>query len=88
MHPSAITYRLAFYNLSLRDLNCKYCLTSGKWRMVETMSEILKPFYNITSLIFESSFPTLNLYFREIRKIECLVRAYLTSEDILIQNMV
>ncbi|XP_039687383.1 zinc finger BED domain-containing protein DAYSLEEPER-like [Medicago truncatula] len=51
------------------------------------MCEILKPFFTITNLISGSSYPTSNLYFGEIWKIECLIRSYLTSEDLLIQKM-
>jgi hypothetical protein len=47
----------------------------------------LKPFYNITNLISGSSYPTSNLYFGEIWKIECLIRSYLNSQDPLIQKM-
>jgi len=87
MLQSAIIYRRAFYSLSLRDSNFKYCPTSEEWRRAETMCEILKPFYTITNLISGSSYPTSNLYFGEIWKIECLIRSYLTSDDLLIQKM-
>ncbi|GAU45889.1 hypothetical protein TSUD_24910 [Trifolium subterraneum] len=63
------------------------CPTSVEWKRVETLCDLLKPFYNITNLISGSSYPTSNLYFGEIWKIECLLRSYLTSEDPLIQNM-
>jgi len=87
MLQSAINYHHAFYSLSLHDSIFKCCPTSDEWRRAETMCDILKSFYNITNLIFGSSFPTSNLYFGEIWKIECLIRSYLTSEDLLIQNM-
>ncbi|GAU36169.1 hypothetical protein TSUD_274470 [Trifolium subterraneum] len=87
MLQSAINYRRAFYSLSLRDSNFKCCPTSVEWKRAETLCDLLKPFYNITNLISGSSYPTSNLYFGEIWKIECLLRSYLTSEDPLIQNM-
>jgi len=88
MLQSAINYCRVFCGLCLRDFNFKCCSTSDEWRRAEKMCEILKPFYNITSLISSSSYPTLNLYFGEIWKIECLVSSYLISGDFLIQNMV
>lgn len=87
MLQSALVYRRAFYSLSLRDSNFKCCPTSEEWRRAETMCEILKPFFTITNLMSGSSYPTSNLYFGEIWKIECLIRSYLTSEDLLIQKM-
>jgi hypothetical protein len=87
MLQSALVYRRAFYSLSLRDSNFKCCPTSEEWRRAETMCDILKPFYNITNLISGSSYPTSNLYFGEIWKIECLIRSYLNSQDLLIQKM-
>jgi len=87
MLQSAINYLRAFYSLSSRDSNFKCCPTSDEWRRAETMCDILKPFYNITNLICGSSYPTSNLYFGEIWKLECLIRSYLTNEDFLIQNI-
>ncbi|CAJ2678656.1 unnamed protein product [Trifolium pratense] len=87
MLHSAINYRRAFYSLSLRDSNFKCCPTSVEWRRAETLCDLLKPFFNITNLISGSSYPTSNLYFGEIWKIECLLRSYLRSEDPLIQTM-
>jgi hypothetical protein len=87
MLQSAINYHHALYSLSLQDSNFKYCPTSDEWRKAETMCDILKSFYNITNLTSDSSFPTSNLYFVDIWKIECLIRSSLKSENLLIQNM-
>ena len=51
------------------------------------MCEFLKPFYTITNLISGSSYPTSNLYFGEIWRIELLLTSNLASEDLLIQSM-
>ena len=60
MLQNVIVYRRAFFSLSLRDSNFKCCPTSEEWRRAETMCDILKPFYNITNLISDSSYPTSN----------------------------
>ena len=51
------------------------------------MCEFLKPFHTITNLICRSSYPTSNLYFVEILRMELLLTSHLTNEDLLIQSM-
>ena len=51
------------------------------------MCEFLKPFYTITNLISGSSYPTSNLYFGEIWRIELLLTSNLENEDLLIQSI-
>ena len=51
------------------------------------MCEFLKPFNIITNLISKPSYPTSNLYFREIWRIELLLTSNLANEDLLIQSM-
>ncbi|CAK8576547.1 unnamed protein product [Lathyrus sativus] len=87
MLESAINYQRAFYTLSLCDPNYKLCPSIVEWKRAEVICEVLKPFYNITNLISGSSYPTSNLYIREIWKIECLLKSNLTSEDCVIKSM-
>ena len=51
------------------------------------MCEFLKPVYTMTNLITRSSYPTSNLYFGEIWRIELLFTSNLANEDCLIQSM-
>ena len=51
------------------------------------MCEFLKPFHTITNLNCRSSYPTSNLYFGEILRMELLLTSHLTNEDLLIQSM-
>ena len=51
------------------------------------MCEFLKPFNIITNLISKPSYPTSNLDFREIWRIELLLTSNLANEDLLIQSM-
>ena len=48
------------------------------------MCEFLKPFHTITNLISGSSYPTSNLYFGEIWRIELLLTSNMENEDLLI----
>ena len=69
MLESVINYRRAFQSLSLIDKNYKWCPSNDEWFRSISMCEFLKPFYTMTNLIVGSSYPTSNLYFREIRRI-------------------
>ena len=51
------------------------------------MCKFLKSFHTITKLIFRSSYPTSNLYFGEIWRIELLLTSNLENDDLLIQIM-
>ena len=83
----AIKYRQAFHSLSLIDKNYKWWPSNDEWARGCLICEFLKPFHTITNLISGSSYPTSNLYFEEIWRIEILLTSNLTNEDLLIQSM-
>ena len=82
-----IKYHRAFHSLSLIDKNYKWCPSNDEWARGCLICEFLKPFHTITNLISRSSYPTSNLYFGEIWRIEILLTSNLKNEDLLIQNM-
>ena len=84
---SASNYRRAFHSLSLIDKNYKWCPTNNEWFRSISTSEFLKPFYTMINLIYQSSYPTSNLYFGEIWRIKLLLTSNLPNEDLLIQSM-
>jgi len=45
------------------------------------MCEFLHPFYQITELISGSSYPSSNMYFMQVWKIECLLIQNVNNED-------
>ncbi|EOX99846.1 T6D22.19, putative [Theobroma cacao] len=49
--------------------------------------EFLEPFYETTNLISGSSYPTSNLYFMQVWKIESILNEYLHNEDEMIKDM-
>ena len=51
------------------------------------MCEFLKPFHTIINLISDSSYPTSNLYFGEIWRIELFLTSNMEKGDLLIQSM-
>ncbi|XP_019173487.1 PREDICTED: zinc finger BED domain-containing protein RICESLEEPER 2-like [Ipomoea nil] len=87
MLDSAIRYRRVFCSLELQDRNYKCCPSNEEWSRAEKMCAFLYPFYAITNLISGSSYPTSNLYFLQVWKIECLLVENLGSEDQVISDM-
>ena len=77
----------AFSFLQLVDKNYKFCPTSFEWTRGEKIFEFLESFYETTNLIFDSSYPTSNLYFMQVWKIECLLLENERNEDVVISEM-
>ena len=74
MLESAIKYKLSFESLSWSDMNYKHCPSNEEWERGKKLCELLEPFYQITNMISGSSYPTSNLYFMQIWKIELLLK--------------
>ncbi|XP_054796696.1 zinc finger BED domain-containing protein RICESLEEPER 1-like [Prosopis cineraria] len=87
MLESGVKYRGAFLQLPLRDLNYKHGLTNEEWHRAEAMCTFLRPFEKITRLISSSSYPTSNMYFMQISKIQMLLDANKVNADLVIQEM-
>ncbi|KAI0492967.1 hypothetical protein KFK09_027243 [Dendrobium nobile] len=63
MLDGVIYCRRAFQHLELSDSNYRNCPSSVEWEKVETIWQFLTHFYEITCVIYESKYPTTNLYF-------------------------
>ncbi|KZV17238.1 hypothetical protein F511_20769, partial [Dorcoceras hygrometricum] len=87
MLESAIKYKKAFASLQLNDRNYKYCPSSEEWLRGEKICEFLEPFYDTTNLISGSSYPTSNMYFMQVWKIEVLLKENLFNEDVVVGDM-
>ncbi|XP_075475592.1 zinc finger BED domain-containing protein RICESLEEPER 2-like [Primulina tabacum] len=87
MLDSAIKYKKAFVFLQFNDKNYKFCSSSEEWKRGEKICEFLEPFYDTTNLISGSSYPTSNLYFMQVWKIEVLLKENLMHEDEVISDM-
>ncbi|KAH1162580.1 hypothetical protein GYH30_001185 [Glycine max] len=66
MLESALVYRRAFCSLAFDDRNYSSCPTNEEWERGQKMYDFLRPFFQITKLIFGSSYPTSNLYFMQL----------------------
>ncbi|KAF7802778.1 zinc finger BED domain-containing protein RICESLEEPER 2-like [Senna tora] len=87
MLESALRYQKAFTRFNLIDRKYKYCPSVEDWRRATKMREFLEPFVETTNLISGSKYPTSNLYFMQVWKIECMLNASLTNEDEVIRDM-
>ncbi|XP_027347945.1 zinc finger BED domain-containing protein RICESLEEPER 2-like [Abrus precatorius] len=70
MLESTIKYEKAFDILQVVDRNYKYCPSYEEWRKGEKLCEFLEPFYETTNMVSGSCYPTSNLYFMQVWKIE------------------
>ncbi|XP_010535246.1 PREDICTED: zinc finger BED domain-containing protein RICESLEEPER 2-like [Tarenaya hassleriana] len=87
MLVSALNHRYAFSSLALIDRNYKFCPTNEEWIRGEKIRDFLKPFDDITTMISGSKYPTSNLYFMKVWKIEMLLKEYVGGEDELLKSM-
>ena len=87
MLESALKYQRAFISLKLDDSNFMSCPSNEEWEWGKKMCDFLRPFYDITMLISGSTYPTSNLYFMQVRQIECLLTRSIMSEDDVISDM-
>nr|GMD60380.1 zinc finger BED domain-containing protein RICESLEEPER 2-like [Ipomoea batatas] len=87
MLDSAIKYKKAFASLELIDRNYKFCPSVEEWERCEKICEFLEPFYDITNMVTKFSYPTSNLYFIQVWKIEVMLKENLFHEDALISDM-
>ncbi|WRX28662.1 HAT [Theobroma cacao] len=87
MLESAIKYQKAFASLQFVDRTYKYNPSDEEWGRAMIICEFLEPFYETTNLIFGSSYPTSNLYFKQVWKIESILNENLFNEDEVIKDM-
>lgn len=71
----------------MKDSGYKWCLSAEEWKKGEKLCEFLEPFCDTTNLISGSSYPTSNLYFTQIWKIERLLKTNLLNVDQTISGM-
>jgi len=87
MIKSVLKYQLVFGSFHMVDESYKYCPSEEEWERAGKICRFLLPFYDITNLIFATSYPTSNLYFLQVWKIQCLLMGNVNDEDVLIKKM-
>ncbi|XP_077236703.1 zinc finger BED domain-containing protein RICESLEEPER 1-like [Tasmannia lanceolata] len=87
MLESAIKYRLAFQRYAMIEPGYNYCPSIDERTRGEEICKMLKPFYDITMLLSGSDYPTANLYFQCVWKIQIRLLEEKESEDVVISSM-
>lgn len=88
MLSRAIKFKDALRNLSEVEPSYKWFPSELEWSRAALINEFLSPFAEMTKLVSGSSYPTANLYFMQVWKIESWLRYHANSEDDAISEMV
>jgi len=88
MLDRALIYRRAFKELYLSDPSYRSFPTDDEWERVARIHELLGPFCDITDMFSGSEYPTANLYFENVWKIDMFLKEQSESRDQVIRDMV
>ena len=77
-----------FENQNGVDPSYKLLPTEREWDLGIQICELLQPFHEITNLISGSTYPTSNLYFMQVYKIELWLKSHEKSSSEVIVEMV
>ncbi|CAL1383073.1 unnamed protein product [Linum trigynum] len=87
MLERAELYRRAFQHLKLVDRNFERFSSDVEWEKIKKIKKILKPFDDITNLFSGVHYPTSNLYFCNVWRIQMRLMEASRSMDSDIRNM-
>ena len=87
MLESVLHYQKAFSRLQVIDKHYQWNPSIDEWKRAKKMCAFLDPFYEITNLISGTSYPTSNLYFHQVWKIEFILNSNLICEEEVIRDM-
>ncbi|XP_010426130.1 PREDICTED: zinc finger BED domain-containing protein RICESLEEPER 2-like isoform X1 [Camelina sativa] len=88
MLSRAIQFKDVLRNLSEVEPSYKWFPSELEWSRAELICEFLRLFDEITKIVSGSKYPTANMYFMQVWKIESWLRVHATSEDETICEMV
>ena len=88
MLDSALEYKLAFHQLHVVDRNfSRFYPTEEEWLKVQKFTTLLRPFYDLTTLFSGTNYPTANLYFHGVWKIQKVITEEVNNLDIEVSEM-
>ncbi|KAI7946984.1 hypothetical protein MJO29_011511 [Puccinia striiformis f. sp. tritici] len=70
MIESSLPCKLAFKHLDMEDKNYKSCPSDVKYNQIVAMKSFLEPFFKATNTLSGTRYPTMNLGYQAMRKIE------------------
>ncbi|XP_019084387.1 PREDICTED: zinc finger BED domain-containing protein DAYSLEEPER-like [Camelina sativa] len=88
MLSRAIQFKDVLRNLAEVEPSYKWFPSELEWSRAELICEFLRPFDEITKIVSGSKYPTVNLYFMQVWKIESWLEVHAISEDETICEMV
>lgn len=84
----AIKFKDALCNLAYVETNYTCFPSYLEWRRREMICELLSSFSKMKNLISRSSYPTSDLYFMQVWKIESWLRFHKNIDDLIISEIV
>ncbi|XP_026442052.1 uncharacterized protein LOC113341360 [Papaver somniferum] len=81
-------YRVVFAHLKEVDPDYEDCPTDEEWEKIEVVTKFLKTFYDLTTLFSGSKYPTSNLYFEGVCRVQVLLKKESTNDIDYIREMV
>lgn len=87
MLESMLQYKLAFRQLQKVDTNFNDHVTEEEWRKTEKVCKFLKPFHDISTLFSKKEYPTSNLYFSGIWKIQSLINVEVQDRNSILYDV-
>ncbi|KAJ1694821.1 hypothetical protein LUZ63_011519 [Rhynchospora breviuscula] len=87
MIESILPYKDAFNDLQNRDASFTDCLDSNEWQFIEKMYKFLKIIYDATCTFSTATYPTANLCFQAICKIQYVLKEESRGMDEIIQSV-
>lgn len=88
MLDSALEHKLAFHQLHVVDRNfSRFYPTEEEWLKVQKFAALLRPFYDLTTLFSGTNYPTANLYFHGVWKIQKVIIEGVDSLDTEVSDM-
>ncbi|BAB02100.1 unnamed protein product [Arabidopsis thaliana] len=86
MLARALKFRKAFASLKECDRNYKSLTSENEWDRGERICDLLKPFSTITTYFSGVKYPTANVYFLQVWKIERLLKDYAVCGDLRVDK--
>ena len=88
MLQGALEYQGIFGSLCLVDENYKYCPSEEELEREGKICRFLLSFYDISAVIFATSYPTSNLkFFFQVLETKCLLIESVKEEDEVVKDM-
>ncbi len=86
MLERALVYRPVFSQLQIVDTCYEYCPSDVEWDKIVKITAILQPFYEMTTLFFGSEYPTANLYFENVWRMQKFILEAMNNSDLQIKR--